>query len=532
MTQITTWPGWECVRQIGAGSFGKVYEIKKEENGKVYKSALKVISIPQNAQDLENILDESMDEKAATQYFKSFVDAVTNEFVLMSSLKGEKNIVSYEDHMVIEREGEIGWDILIKMELLTPLMKWCVEHPLSENDVVRLGCDMSHALELCHGKKIIHRDIKPQNIFVDKDGNFKLGDFGIARVVERTNTVMSQKGTYTYMAPEVFKGQKYNVTADIYSLGIVLYRFLNQNRTPFLPLGNLNYTDHQAAQDRRMSGEVVPPPISGSERLKEIVLKTLEYEAVNRVQNAAELRELLEKCMDCKSIGENAIQNETEIFGDDDLTQIPKFEKSIQKELIDEKIVEEIEEELDVTRLNITTETEKMPKKKKLWIIVAVLGGIILILAFYYANNLNNNSSNDVEYNSSYDSSNDVEYNSSHDSSNDVEYNSSYDSSNDTEYDSLYESVDEGIYEIMNTCVLEQYQNEYLYFYNSETGEILSIQESGELIVAIDITDYEIADCRCDEDGCWWITGVDTGIATMIIYLSNGDKIETDIYVY
>ena len=93
-----------------------------------------MISIPQNAQDLENILDESMDEMAATQYFKSFVDAVTNEFVLMASLKGEKNIVSYEDHMVIEREGEIGWDILIKMELLTPLMKWCVEHPLSEND--------------------------------------------------------------------------------------------------------------------------------------------------------------------------------------------------------------------------------------------------------------------------------------------------------------------------------------------------------------------------------------------------------------
>ena len=54
MAEIKTWPGWEYVRELGVGSFGKVYEIQRVENGKIFKSALKVISIPQNYAELEN----------------------------------------------------------------------------------------------------------------------------------------------------------------------------------------------------------------------------------------------------------------------------------------------------------------------------------------------------------------------------------------------------------------------------------------------------------------------------------------------
>ena len=137
MAEINTWPGWECVRQLGAGSFGKVYEIQKVENGKTYKSALKVITIPQNDADIENIYSEGMDERGVTEYFRGFVNDVTNEFALMADLKGYTNIVSYEDHMVLKHENKIGWDILIRMELLTPLLEWEKNHPMSEDDVLR-----------------------------------------------------------------------------------------------------------------------------------------------------------------------------------------------------------------------------------------------------------------------------------------------------------------------------------------------------------------------------------------------------------
>lgn len=296
MRKINTWPGWECVRELGAGSFGKVYEIQRKENEKIYKSALKVISIPQNDSELENAYNEGMDQVSVTKYFRSVVSDITNEVALMSDLKGYTNIVSYEDHMVIEHEDEIGWDILIRMELLTPLPKWIAQNTMTESEVIRLGCDICRALELCHQKKIIHRDIKPQNIFVNKTGDFKLGDFGIARIVEKSNSVLSQKGTYMYMAPEVYKGHRYNETADIYSLGIVLYRYLNQNRTPFLPIGEMEYLDRQEALERRMTGNIIPPPINGSEMLKQVVFMALQYDPSRRFQSAAAMRGALEKC--------------------------------------------------------------------------------------------------------------------------------------------------------------------------------------------------------------------------------------------
>ncbi|MCR4655916.1 MAG: protein kinase [Lachnospiraceae bacterium] len=99
---------------------------------------------------------------------------------------------------------------------------------LPEKAVLKLGVDICSALEICAMKKVIHRDIKPENIFINEFGDYKLGDFGVARKLENVAGALSQKGTYNYMAPEVEKGTSYNETVDLYSLGLVLYRFLNR----------------------------------------------------------------------------------------------------------------------------------------------------------------------------------------------------------------------------------------------------------------------------------------------------------------
>ena len=94
---------------------------------------------------------------------------------------------------------------------------------------------MCSALELCRENNIIHRDIKPQNIFVSRYGVFKLGDFGVAKA-STIRTSADKVGTYSYMAPEVYKGKGYDDRVDIYSLGMVLYWLLNERRGPFLPM--------------------------------------------------------------------------------------------------------------------------------------------------------------------------------------------------------------------------------------------------------------------------------------------------------
>ena len=295
----TTWPGWKCVRLLGTGSFGKVYEIRREYYGREIKAALKVITVPPDDVSLQQIYGEGMGEQNATEYFKELVDSIVAECALMAELRGHSNIVSYEDHMVEERENQFGWEILIRMELLTPLVDWINVRPspMTETDVIGLGIDMCRALEVCHGMKILHRDIKPENIFFKPPNSYKLGDFGNAKKTAQTLSPNAKKGTYTYMAPEVYFHGSYDETADLYSLGIVLYQFLNGNRTPFLQKGEDKFTDREHALKRRMDGTPIPEPEYGSAMLKETVLKTVAFNKADRYQSARELREALEECL-------------------------------------------------------------------------------------------------------------------------------------------------------------------------------------------------------------------------------------------
>jgi len=214
---------WTIKRKIGEGSFGKVFEIERDDFGETYKAALKVITVPQNEAELQGILDQGLGLKEAEAYFYDMVEEIVREFAIMAKLKGTGNVVNYEDHIVIKHDNGIGWDILIRMELLSPLLPYAYEHPFARKDIIKLGVDICKSLELCQKYNIIHRDIKPENIFVSDNGDFKLGDFGIARTIEKTMSGLSKKGTYNYMAPEVYRGSDYGFNVDIYSLGIVLY---------------------------------------------------------------------------------------------------------------------------------------------------------------------------------------------------------------------------------------------------------------------------------------------------------------------
>ena len=287
---------WAITRQIGKGSFGTVYEIQREDFGQVYHAALKVITVPQSEEEVRAALEEGMSQTQAEQYFYSVVEDIVREFAIMARLKGTANVVGYEDHSVIRHRDGIGWDILIRMELLHPLLSYAYQHPFTRRDIIRLGIDMCKALELCQKYNVIHRDIKPENIFVSDNGDFKLGDFGIARTIEKTMSGLSKKGTYNYMAPEVYRGSEYGFSVDTYSLGIVLYRLLNKNRVPFLPSAPEPITFHsrELALAKRMGGEKFPAPIYGEGRLGEIVLKACAFDPKERYSSPAQMRQELE----------------------------------------------------------------------------------------------------------------------------------------------------------------------------------------------------------------------------------------------
>lgn len=292
---------WYITKKIGKGSFGTVFEIERRDYANM-KSALKVITIPSSPSDLKSFRNDNfdMDDESIKKYFYSFVDEFMQEFQLMSTLKGNNNVVAIEDYDVKAHRDDIGWDIFIRMELLTPLNEYFTKHRLDSDTVIKIGIDMCKALEGCKKHNIIHRDIKPSNIFVSETGDFKLGDFGVARTMEKTTGELSKKGTYIYMAPEVFKSENYGASADIYSLGIVMYKLLNNNLEPFRT--EKTPTDLERSMAMRMQNAKMPPPVNADKRLADIVLKACAYDPAQRYRDPAQLRRDLEKLVSSDAV--------------------------------------------------------------------------------------------------------------------------------------------------------------------------------------------------------------------------------------
>ena len=290
-------PGWEVVRKIGEGSFGGVYEIHRTlPGGRVEKCALKKLSVPKDASEIQDLYSQSFSRESITAHYQDQMSELVREYSLTQELNGCKNVVACHDVKYVQHDDGIGWDIYIRMELLRPL-KQVLGPEYRERVVLRLGLEMCNALLACQEHSIIHRDIKPENILVSEKGEFKLGDFGIAKVSEKTATG-TMTGTMGYMAPEVANRWHYGAQADIYSLGMVLYWMMNLRTLPFLPYPPAIPTaiQRQEAANRRFAGEAFLPPVNGSRELKAIVMKACAFSTEKRYQSVRELRRELYLC--------------------------------------------------------------------------------------------------------------------------------------------------------------------------------------------------------------------------------------------
>lgn len=301
------WPEWEIVKYLGGGAYGKVYEIERNNSGIREKAAVKIVSRPKEESELEADYQNGYDRESIAVKYTEILQEYINEYKLMKELQGQSNIVSCDDFALEKNPNGIGGKIYIRMELLTPLQKVTKERLLSEKEVIKLGKDICKALILCESRNIIHRDIKPDNIMISKFGDYKLGDFGVSKVMSHT-TGATMTGTEGYMAPEVLHIEKYGKEVDIYSLGIVMYWLLNNRRMPFIGADEkVTLVNANQAAIRRYQGEKIPAPKNGSDELKKIVLKACEYKPKDRYLTAQEMYDALEEIGSGKSYTKNTV---------------------------------------------------------------------------------------------------------------------------------------------------------------------------------------------------------------------------------
>jgi serine/threonine protein kinase len=204
----TTFGKYEIVGVVGKGGMGEVYEARDIEKGRVV--ALKVL---------------------ATQHSKD--DAYRTRFQRESRAAAKLQ----EPHVIpIHDWGEIDGRLYIDMRLVrgSDLRKLLASRPLEPARAVSINSQIAAALDAAHAEGLVHRDVKPENILVTPADFAYLLDFGIAESKEETRLTMagSAIGTFTYMAPERFTGQRVSPAADVYSLACVLYESLT-GRAPF-----------------------------------------------------------------------------------------------------------------------------------------------------------------------------------------------------------------------------------------------------------------------------------------------------------
>ena len=271
--------GYRVVEKIGSGGFGDVYRVERSNIVGNTTRALKIITIPSKNEYIEVLNSMGGDREKTNSYFRKELNRVINEIRVFSliSEKDNHNIVSYYESDV-EQVGESRYNIYILMEMLMPLSKWVQNTNITVEDVLKIGIDISSGLSVCHKNNIIHRDIKLSNIFVTKDGVFKLGDFGVSKKINDTTGAKTIKGTPNYIAPEVYIGQgQYNSSVDNYSLGILLYYLFNKKRFPYYPDFPSEYTteDEDKAFYKRMKYEKLSNPVCAPKEIAAIIRKAI-----------------------------------------------------------------------------------------------------------------------------------------------------------------------------------------------------------------------------------------------------------------
>ena len=170
--------------------------------------------------------------------------------------------------------------------------------PLSNERIVRLVGDMARALDYAHKQGVVHRDIKPTNILIDRNGEALLTDFGIAKLMESSGATQltgagSVLGTPAYMSPEQAKGANVDGRSDVYSLGVVLYELLTgqqpyQAETPVAVV--LKHVSEPLTPPRTINANVAEP-------LEQVVLKAMAKEPDQRYHTAGEMEQALQQAL-------------------------------------------------------------------------------------------------------------------------------------------------------------------------------------------------------------------------------------------
>ena len=289
------WPDWDVEKTLDHDTWGSLFQVvKKREHGPEKRAAVRVISIPQNESEVSILRAEGLSEENIRSYFYGMVRNIVRKYKLMQSLEASQCFISVEDYKALEKRNEFGWVIAARMTLMPSLEKYSSGKTFTEAEVLKIGLDILSALELCEQKNIVHLNVDPSYIYVDRSGKYRLGEFDLTAGSENTGAYYFN-GAQNYIAPEVERGAVYDRRADLYSLGMILYRLMNRKRMPFQKsaASGAGPLEREAANRRRLDGEEFPAPYDASRQMAKVIMRACAFEPEARFASASAMKQAL-----------------------------------------------------------------------------------------------------------------------------------------------------------------------------------------------------------------------------------------------
>mgnify|MGYP001381476657 FL=1 len=332
---------YELIERIGGGGMALVYKAHDTLLGR--KVAVKILR-------QQFVGDEE------------FIKRFRREAQAAASLS-HPNVVSIYD---VGQDGDVHYIIMEYVEGINLNDKIKQQAPLQVEEAVRIAMQICDALDHAHSNGIIHRDIKPHNILIGRNGRVKVTDFGIARAITSADITQtgSVLGSVHYFSPEQAKGATQDAVSDLYSLGIVLYQMLTA-RLPFSGDSPISVA-LKHLQERVENPRAINPHIPQS--VENIVLKALRKNPRERYASAKEMLADLDVCLLPEKRNEPKWYPDGDEDDDEEKTRImPALRKAAAAEPVSRRDPEQSGDRMNGERMHWGG-LEDGPKRGRRWV--------------------------------------------------------------------------------------------------------------------------------------------------------------------
>lgn len=274
--------------------------MKKESDEKYI---VKVISIPASRTQLDALLLTGAypSEEAALEYFKELAADVNEEVQILQRLAKLEGFLPYENCQTVPMDDDVGYHVYLLGTYKHTLEKFLKKDSMTHLSAVNLGLDLCASLAVCRRAGYLYVDLKPSNIFVSNEKEFRIGDLGFVRLNALTYASLPDKYRSQYTAPELADPfASLNTTVDIYAVGLILYQAYNNGVLP----------------EVNADGAIAPPEYADYE-MAEIILKACAANPEDRWQDPIQMGQALVSYMQRNGVNDTPIVPVSSVVADE-----------------------------------------------------------------------------------------------------------------------------------------------------------------------------------------------------------------------